>query len=121
MTDSPSTIQGYRLEWKPGEYVHMSPEYYAKEVCRDGARTWGLYAEPQPGCSAEVAVYRGRYWIQPKYVYNTDLKDFTPLYLGPVLHEPPMDEAVLLAFPSIIEERLRTNRPDLVEGTDNGR
>ena len=104
---------GYRLEWKPGEYLFATPESFAKEVCRDSARIWGLYTEPQHGCSDAITVYRGPHWIQPKYVYSKCLDGFAPLYLGPVLYEPIIDENELFTFPGIIEGRLRRDRPDL--------
>lgn len=90
-----ATLMGYRLEWKPGDYIFGSPEHYAQDICKQSARVWGLYTLPQDGCSSDVAVYRGWCWIQPKYVHNHDLSEFMPLYLGPLLYEPGYDEAVL--------------------------
>lgn len=81
-------IVGYRLEWKPGEYLHYSPEDYRKEVCKSSARVWGLFREPQAGCSSDVAVYKGGYWVQPKYLHGRKTDDLTAMFLGPVLHEP---------------------------------
>lgn len=113
MKQSRGLLLGYRLEWCPGDYVFETPEHFAKEICRNSARIWGLYTEPQSGCSNAAAVYLGPHWIQPKYVYGKCLDGFKPLYLGPLLYEPAMDEDVLFAFPGIIEERLRADRPDL--------
>lgn len=81
---------GYRLEWK--EYIFMTVENYAKEICKDGARVCGLYTEPQPGCDPNPVVYRGRYWVQPKNIYGKTVEDlmkdgFVPLYLGMMLHD----------------------------------
>lgn len=81
-------IMAYRLEWKPGDYVHTSPEGYAKEICKEGARVWALYTKPQPDCPQEIALYRGKYFVQPKHVYDRDLTGFVPLYLGPLINDP---------------------------------
>ena len=83
-------IVGYRLEWKPGEYLHYSPEEYRKEVCKSGARVWGLFPRPQPGCPVGVAIYKGGYWVQPKYLYGQSADGMTAMFLGPVLHEPQL-------------------------------
>lgn len=104
---------GYRLEWKPGDYIYESPEHYAKDICKASARTWGLYTEPQEGCDQAIEVYYGRHWVQPKNVHGKCLDGFTALYLGPILHQPPIDEDIIFAFPSIVEDLLRTSKPEL--------
>ena len=78
---------GYRLELKPGEYLHETRAEFSIEVKLSGAQIWPLFIEPQPGCPQEVAVYFGRQWVQPKYTYGRDLSDFVPLYLGPCIQE----------------------------------
>lgn len=94
---------GYRLEWKPGDYVHESVEAFAQEICKESARIWGLFTTPQAGCDPAVAVYKGRYWVQPKYVHGQSLDGFTPLYLGPVLHDPALSEEVQRLFPALAD------------------
>lgn len=79
---------GYRAEIKPGEYLFYSVADYARETYLGDAQVWGLYEEPQSACSAAVAVYKGPYWIQPRYVYGKDVSEFTPLYLGPMISKP---------------------------------
>lgn len=113
MKKSFGILLGYRLEWRPGDYVFETPENFAKECCRDSARIWGLYTEHQPECSDAITVYLGSHWIQPKYVYGKCLDGFRPLYLGPLLYEPAIDEYTFHIFPGIVEERLRSDRPDL--------
>lgn len=110
-----TAVLGYRLEWKAGEYCLYTPEDFAREVNTDTARIWGLFSEPQPGCSSEPAAYRGVFWCEAKYRKANAYMDpdAVPLYLGPVLHEPPMNEDVLHIFPSLVENRLRVERPDL--------
>lgn len=110
-----SALMGYRLEFKPGDPCYYTPKDYATEQAAgyDGADTWGLFQVPQPGCQAEVEVYFGWCWVRPKYASGKDLTDFTPLYRGPKLKDAPMDEAVLLLFPSLVEDRLKQERPDL--------
>lgn len=104
---------GYRLEWKPGEYCYYSAEDYARETYRDGARVHGLFHHPQPDCPADVNVYRGWCWVQPKYDHGIRDESFMPLYLGPLLHEPPINEGALFLFPSLVEDRLRREHPHL--------
>lgn len=79
--------EAFRLEWKPGNYIFATVENYAIECGKEGARVWGLYKTPQPNCPQEIAVYRGSYWVQPKYVFGKSLVGFTPLYLGVMLHD----------------------------------
>lgn len=81
---------GYRLEWKAGDYVFETAERFAKTVCKEGARIHGLFLHKQPGCDQDIAVYLGTHWIQPKHLHGRNLDGFTPLYLGPLLHEPEL-------------------------------
>lgn len=107
---------GYRLEFKPGDPCYYRPDDYEKErqAGYDGADIWGLFPEPQPGCPSEVDVYHGWCWVQPRYVSAVrDMTGFTPLYRGPLIQRAPIDEDVLHVFPSLIDERLRRERPDL--------
>lgn len=78
---------GYRLEWKPGEYIHESVEDFQREVCKESARIWSLHDSPQPGCPQEVAVYKGQFWVQPKYLHKIDISGYRKLYLGPLLQD----------------------------------
>lgn len=105
---------GFRMEWKPGDPCYLSAADYARESQRDGADTWGLFTDPQPGCSAEIEVYRGWCWVRPRYVSAVrDLAGFTPLYLGPLIHRGLLSEAAAYLFPRLIEDQLRKARPDL--------
>ncbi len=79
---------GYRFEWKPADYVFMTATSYTDAVCKESARIWGLFAEPQPGCDAAIEVYFGEFWVQPKWLHGRDLFGFAPLYLGPIISEP---------------------------------
>ncbi|CAB3654489.1 hypothetical protein LMG26685_02927 [Achromobacter mucicolens] len=112
----PDEILGYRLEWKPGDPCYMTPEHYALEGYKDSALVHGLYATPQPGCPAQIEVYKGWCWVQPKYNFG-NLVDatFRPLYVGALIHCPTYDEAVLLAFPGIVEQMVKASRPDLFQ------
>lgn len=87
-----SVLIGYRLEWRPGDYVYQTPENYAKEVGTESARVRGLYTAPQSGCPAEIEVYKGWCWQIPGKLLYPSLKGFVPLYLGPVIHEPPVEK-----------------------------
>jgi ADP-ribose pyrophosphatase YjhB (NUDIX family) len=87
-----SVLLGYRLEWRPGDYVYQTPENYAKEVGTESARVRGLYTTPQLDCPPEIEVYKGWCWQRPGKLLYPSLKGFTPLYLGPVLHEPPAEK-----------------------------
>lgn len=110
----PAEPMGYRLEWKPGDPCHYTPEDYAREGQRAGADVWGLFAEPQPDCPPEIAVYLGWCWVQPRYVSAVrDLTGFTPLYLGPLIQRGTIPEAVAYLFPRIAEERLHQEHPEL--------
>lgn len=84
---------GYRLEYRAGDYGFYSLEDFARETFAPSARICGLYSAPQPGCSASVAAYRGRFWHNAKnYQHNCDMDPHAvPLYLGQVLHEPAHD------------------------------
>ena len=94
----------YRFEWKPADYTFCSRDDFARESRRDGARVCGLFEYPQPGCQPEPVVFYGWCWTQPKYAKGGVCPEgFVPLYLGPVIHEPAVDEAVLFAFPSLAE------------------
>lgn len=107
-------IHGYRLAWGPGDFCFHSPEMYAKEINKEHADVWALYDHPQSGCSPEIAVYRGEYWIQPKYVYpHTKLNGFIALYVGPLINEMPISEEMAFAFPGLMEERLKQSHPEL--------
>lgn len=88
--------QGYRLEFKAGEYCFYTPEDFAREVNADTARIWGLFVEPQPGCSNEPAAWRmrsgrgrGNFWCEARYWTANAYMDpeAVPMYLGPVLSE----------------------------------
>ena len=107
--------QGYRLEWKAGDYCFYTPEDFSREVNTNNARVCGLFTAPQPGCSGEPAAYRGVMLCEARYRKANAFMDpdAVPMYLGPVLHEPPMNEDVLHLFPSLVENRLRESRPDL--------
>ena len=113
--ERPVMPQGYRLEWKAGDYCFYTPEDFSREVNTNNARVCGLFTAPQPGCSGEPAAYRGVMWCEARYRKANAFMDpdAVPMYLGPVLHEPPMNEDVLHLFPSLVENRLRESRPDL--------
>lgn len=97
-------IVAYRLEWKPADYTFLSRDDFARENQRDSARVCGLFRSPQPGCPAEPAVFYGWCWTEPKYAKGGACPEgFVPLYLGPVIHEPAMNDDVLFAFPSLAE------------------
>lgn len=84
---------GYRLEFRPGDFCFYSLADFARETFAFGAAIQGLYADPQPGCPAEPAAYRGRYWHSARHYQGnkqTD-PDAVPLYLGQVLHDPAQD------------------------------
>lgn len=99
----------YRLEWKPGDYSFYTPDEYAKEILKDGARVCGVFESQQPGCKAEPVVFRGWCWVMPKHAKGGICPEgFTPLYLGPVINEPAMDEDVLFAFPSLADPEGKT-------------
>lgn len=95
---------GYRVDYRPGDPCYSSPEHYAVDRAAGfQGDVWGLFHEPQPGCSAEVEVYRGRYWVRPRHASAADAATFTPLYRGPQLERAPIDEEVALLFPSLVE------------------
>ena len=79
---------GYRLEWKPGDYCYYNPEDFERETFKAGARIHGLFEAPQPDCPAEINVYHGNYWVQPKHVHGDDITGFTKMYLGPCIYDP---------------------------------
>ena len=110
-----STEVAFRLDFKPGDPCYYTPENLKVAVAAgyDGADIWGLFTEPQPNCCQKVEVYYGRFWVQPKYAKGFDLTDFTPLYRGPILSSAPLDESVAYIFPSLVEDRLRQERPEL--------
>lgn len=107
---------GYRMDFKPADPCYYTPQEYEKE-CKagyDAANIWGLFRQPQPGCPSEVEVYKGWCWVRPRYASAvSDMSGFTPLYLGPLLQRGPIDEDVLHAFPSLVEDRLREEHPQL--------
>lgn len=117
MNTDKGILVAYRLEWKPGDYCFLTPENYARELCKNSARTWGLYTEPQSKCPDTAVVYKGSYWIEPKYIKNRCLDEFKPLYMGPLLYEPSFDEDVLYLFPSflpsMVEDKLQKSYPHL--------
>jgi len=87
---------GYWLEFRPGDVCLYTPENFAREKFAPGAEIRGLYTAPQPGCSAEPAAYRGRWWHQAKHYQHNNSStdpDAVPLYLGQVLHDPAHDGA----------------------------
>lgn len=89
-----SSPSGYWVEFKPGDPALYSPEAFALEKFRWGGQIRALYLRPQQGCSQEPAAYRGRFWHQAKhYAYNRKIDPgATPMYIGPVLHDPVIDE-----------------------------
>lgn len=86
MTVPMDQIGGYRMEWKPGEYVYMSPEDFEKKRTA-GARVWILHTQPHAGCNPAIEVYRGATWVQPKHVHGKFMGAHVPLYLGPMLKD----------------------------------
>lgn len=81
-----SGVVGYRLEWRPGDYMYYTPEDFAKEINKESARIWTLHLVRQPGCPNEPAVYKGWCWsVKENHLFTPD---FTPIYLGPKIHEP---------------------------------
>lgn len=70
---------------RDGDPAYYSPAMFVKETMREGWRVWPLYEAPTPGCSAEVEVYYGWCFCQPKYDYGDRYKndpDFLALYQG---------------------------------------
>lgn len=116
-TDSilPHGVVAYRMEYKHGDPCFYRPEDFviAMRAGYDSADAWPLYPQPQVGCSDEVDVYWGKYFIQPKYSRGWDLKEYIPLYRGPQLIHKPQSEAAALLFPSLVEDQLKRARPDL--------
>lgn len=83
-------IAGYRLDWKGGDPCHYTVDMYEREadVYKKSAQVWALHDEPQPGCSSEVAIYRGRWFVNIDAIGPaTDMSELTPLYLGPVIND----------------------------------
>ena len=119
-----SVVVGYRLEWRPGDYVYYTLEDYAKETKTQSARVCGLYKNPQPGCSTDIEVYRGWCWQRPGKLLYPSLKGFVPLYLGPIVHEPPAEKGpaidligcALVAFKATVPLR---NCPQVLLGKRN--
>ena len=87
---------GYRIEFRAGDYCFYRPEDMpadAKYIY--GARIVGLFTTRQQGCDRSVAAYYGRYWHQAKHYANGGDRfdpDAAPLYLGPVINDPEIDE-----------------------------
>ena len=73
------------MEVKPGDYLFYSLADWERETYKDKSFAHSLHLEPQPDCPPEIMVYKGRYWVRPKYVFERDMSSFTPLYLGPRL------------------------------------
>lgn len=97
---------GYRVEYRPGDPVFMKPQDFgaSAKAGYDGGAVWPLFAEPQPGCKAEVEVHLGWCWVQPRYASAVrSLTGFIPLYRGPQIQSAQIDEVVALLFPSILE------------------
>lgn len=81
----------YMLEFAPGEPMFYEPRDYEGEDHRDGARVRGLFAQAQPGESADpIVFYSARWgWVHRKDAINGRCPTgFRPLFEGPVLHEP---------------------------------
>lgn len=77
----------YRLQWASNSgFVFYIPEDFERAINTESANIWGLFEEPQSGCSNEVVVYYKGGWVQPKYVHSQDMSQHTPLYLGQILH-----------------------------------
>lgn len=103
------TPVAYRMDFRANDPCYSSPEDYEKDYQAgyDGADIYGLFTEPQVGCSKEVEVYKGWCWVRPRHVSAVrDMSGFTPLYIGPILQRAPVDEEILHVFPSIVESRL---------------
>ena len=100
-------IAAYRLEWKPADWVYTSPKGFEQTIMKDGARIWALYTMPQPGCPNCIELYSGPHFIQPKHVYCKCLDGFTPLYLGPIIHDPWAVEMAWRKFPLMRESARR--------------
>lgn len=111
----PADILGYRLEVQPGEFHFMLAGEYDLMHNKEGYRTWSLHKLPVLKCPTDVAVYRGRYWLQPKHVYRNraKLEQFTPLFLGPIVNETKFQEKELYEYPGIIEMKLKHDFPHL--------
>lgn len=87
-------LVGYQLEWRPADYTYCLFEDIQKDAYKFGARVSCLFRTPQPGCDPEPVVYKGRFWCEAKHRgYNKHHdEDAIPLYVGPVIHEPGVDE-----------------------------
>ena len=108
-------INGYRLDFKPGDPCYYSVDDYNNALLSGyaNADVYPLHNSPQQGCSQQVEVYKGEYWIQPRYVYTKDISGYMPLYRGALVSRGTVDELVAYAFPSHAEDRLMDERPDL--------
>jgi len=81
----------YRLEFRPGDPLYYSLEDFALEKHKQGSTIRGLYLKPQPGCPTQPDAYRTpKVFVPRKYSRGLNLSTMTPLYLGPVLHDPSM-------------------------------
>lgn len=83
-------IEGYRLDWRGGDPCHYTVAMYEQEaeIYKKSAQVWTLHSEPQPGCSPEVAIYRGRWFVNLDAIGpNRDMSELRPLYLGPVIND----------------------------------
>lgn len=81
---------GYLIEYRPGDPCIYNVEEFQKETYAYGGLIRGLYISPQPGCDSKPAAYRClHFWTLAKYWKKEDeLHPATPLYMGPVLHNP---------------------------------
>ncbi len=107
MKDLPQ-VQGqmpvaYRMEFKPADYLYCRAEHLFKQKYWKGARIQSLFASPQADFPAGIAVYFGRFWVEPKYATPGLIAGAVPLYLGPVVYEPGISDEVLLLFPSMAQ------------------
>jgi hypothetical protein len=91
----------YRLEYKPGDYCFSLAGDLFKWKYWKGARIHSLFTSPQNKCPDKVAVYKGKFWVEPKYSTPTLIAGAIPLYLGPMVYEPGISDEVLLLFPSM--------------------
>ena len=89
-------VLGYMLEWKPGDPCFYSVDMFEQESYKDSAKVWALYDSPQVDGKNVVAVYKGKWWVQPKNMYEgRDYSGFVPLYAGKLLFDPSYFDRML--------------------------
>ncbi len=99
-------IRGYRIEFKPGEYLFYTVNDYKLAMDKKrltGAKVYELVDNPLRAIDTRPVVYHNAsFWIEPKYTEDGKCPETCEaFYLGNCINDPQPSPDVLSLFPSM--------------------